>query len=90
LTEENCCLSQQATDEEAIAIVRIEDNVETCNVGFIPHVQMKVPKVVWSVNKLAYFAEIYDMSENRYIGRIAKRICVMSGLHLVDNILISE
>jgi hypothetical protein len=80
----------QASDEDAIAVVRIEDGVETCTVGFIPRVQMNAPKVVRSINKLAFLAEIYDVSENRYIRGVAKRNCGMAGLNLVENIPLNE
>jgi hypothetical protein len=80
----------QEADEEAIKVVRIEDGVETCTVGFIPRVQMNVPKVVRSVNKLCFVSEFYDISPNRYIRSVAQRNYGMAGLNLVDSIPINE
>jgi hypothetical protein len=82
--------NDQATDAETIAIVRIEDGVETCTVEFNPHVQMNVPKVVRSFNKLCFVAEFYDILDNQYIRGIAQRNSGMTGLNLVNQIPLSE
>jgi hypothetical protein len=79
-----------ARDEDAIKIVRIEDGIESCTVGFISRVQMQAPKVVQSVNKFCVVAEFYDISPNRYIRGVAQRNYGMAGLNLVDSIPLSE
>jgi hypothetical protein len=77
-------------DEDAIAIVRIEDGVESCTVGFIARVQMHAPKDVWSVNMFCVVAEFHNILDIRYIRGIAQRNYGMAGLNLVDNIPLIE
>jgi hypothetical protein len=80
----------EARDEEAIAVVKIEDGFESCTIGFIARNQMTLPRVVASVNKLCILSEIYEASENKYLRGVSKRNLGMGGLDLVDNIPISE
>jgi hypothetical protein len=80
----------EARAEDAIAIVRIEDSVETCTIGFIARTQMKAPLVIRSVNKLCVISEIYEGSDNSYLRSVSKKNVGMAGMNLVDNIPIGE
>jgi hypothetical protein len=74
------------TVEEAIKVVKIEDGVEACTVGFIPRTQMMIPKVLVSIEKCCIVAEIYNISANRYKRMTANKIFGMAGMNLVDAI----
>jgi hypothetical protein len=76
--------------EEAIKIVKIEDGVEGCTVGFIPRTHMKLLKVRRSIDKVAIVAEIYTTSSNKYKRMTSKKNCGMAGINLVENIPIGE
>jgi hypothetical protein len=76
--------------EDAIKIVRIEDGVESCTIGFIARTQMTVPLVIRSINKLCVISEIYDTSDDTYLRGVSKKNVGMAGMNLVDNIPISE
>jgi hypothetical protein len=80
----------EARDEDAISVVKIEDGVESCTIGFIARTKMTLPIVVGSVNKLCIISDIYDTSDNKYLRGVSKRNVGMAGLNLVDNIPISE
>jgi hypothetical protein len=72
--------------EEAVKIVKIEDCVESCTVGFIPRNHMKLHKVIQNIDEFCIVSELYKVSSNNYKRMTSHRNLGMAGINFVNGI----
>jgi hypothetical protein len=72
--------------EDAIKLVKIEDGIETCTVGFVPRSFSKMRKLRDSVGKCCMVLELCSTSENHYKQKLSKKHYGMASCIFVDDV----
>ena len=80
----------KGVDEEAIKLVKIQDGVPTCTVGFVPRVHARSGRVFRNIGELCLVQEIYLNSTNTYTRSKAHKNRGMAGLSFTKNIPYDE
>ena len=61
-----CVVTIKDEPENAIKVVKMEDAIDSCTVGFVPRVQATLPKVKSHLNKFVQVVELYMESTSPY------------------------
>jgi hypothetical protein len=72
--------------EDAIKLVKIEDGIETCTVGFVPRSFAKMKKLRDRIGKCCMVLELYSTSDNHYKQKLSEKNFGMASCIFIDDV----